>query len=299
MFGLARATRLGFRRELRAHVPIGLLVIAIAASAIATPARTVHPTERPLAEAQRRGGRFSPQLRMASPTDADGAFHFCRIWFRSGRGRGAGWGVDYPQADSNLSIRLSDLTKVPVSFDESHEPNHVIVRLIDDELFQCPFVMMTEVGTLYIDDEEVDRLREYLLKGGFLWADDFWGSYAWSVWEEQIRKVLPSAQYPFVELPPDHPVFKTQFVVRKVPQIPSLDFWMGSGGGTSEAGYDSQTPTVRAILDGRGRIMVLATHNTDLGDSWEREGDDPDYFYAFAVDGYALGINIVLHSMIR
>jgi hypothetical protein len=111
--------------------------------------------------------------------------------------------------------------------------------------------------------------------------------------------VLPSAQYPFVELPPDHPVFKTQFVVRKVPQIPSLDFWMGSGGGTSEAGYDSQTPTVRAILDGRGRIMVLATHNTDLGDSWEREGDDPDYFYAFAVDGYALGINIVLHSMIR
>jgi hypothetical protein len=102
-----------------------------------------------------------------------------------------------------------------------------------------------------------------------------------------------------VDVPPDHALFKTQFVVKKVPQIPSINFWLGSGGGTSEAGYDSETPTARGIFDEAGRMMVLMTHNTDLGDSWEREGDDPDYFYTFAVDGYAFGINAILYSMIK
>jgi hypothetical protein len=157
--------------------------------------------------------------------------------------------------------------------------------------------MMTEVGATYFDDEEVEKLREYLLKGGFLWADDFWGTYAWRSWESQIRRVFPSGQYPIVELPLDHPLFRTHFVVKKVPQIPSINYWMGSGGDTSERGYDSATPTARAIMDESGRMMVLMTHNTDVGDSWEREGDDPNYFYHFAVDGYAVGINVVLYSM--
>jgi hypothetical protein len=247
-------------------------------------------------EAQRRG-RFASSARLATPNDSDGAYHFCRVAYRSGRGDGGGWGVDYPQADVNLSIRLSELTKTRVSFDSAREPNHLIVRLTDDGLFQCPFVMMTEVGAADIDDEEVERLRAYLLKGGFLWADDFWGSYAWQSWEAQIRKVLPAGQYPLVDLPLDHPLFRTHFVVRKVPQIPSINYWMGSGGDTSERGADSATPTARAILDSTGRMMVLMTHNTDVGDSWEREGDDPNYFYHFAVDGYAVGINVVLYAM--
>jgi hypothetical protein len=247
--------------------------------------------------AQRRGGRFAPQIRMATAADHDGKFHFCRVEYRSGRGDGGGWGVDYPQADSNLSIRLSDLTRAPVSFDDAREPNHVVVRLTDDELFQCPFVMMTEVGAAYLDDDEVTRLREYLLKGGFLWADDFWGSYAWQSWENEIRKVFPSGQYPIVDLPLDHPLFRTHFIVKKVPQIPSINYWMGSGGGTSEREGDSEIATARAILGPTGRPMVLMTHNTDVGDSWEREGDDPNYFYAFAIDGYAVGINVVLYSM--
>lgn len=249
-------------------------------------------------EAQRRGyGRFAPTVRMATPADVDGDYHFCRVAYRSGRGDGGGWGVDYPRADANLSIRLSELTKTRVSFDAVREPNHLVVRLTDEALFQCPFVMMTEVGAAYLDDDEVERLREYLVKGGFLWADDFWGSYAWQTWEHEIRKVLPSAPYPIVELSLDHPLFRTHFVVKKVPQIPSINYWMGSGGDTSERGSDSAIPTVRAIVDSTGRMMVLMTHNTDLGDSWEREADDPNYFYHFAVDGYALGINVVLYSM--
>ncbi len=243
-------------------------------------------------EAQRRGGRMGAPIRVATAADYDGAFQFCRVAFRGG-----GWGVDYPQADTNLSIRLSDLTKARVSFDESREPRHQVVQLTDDALFQCPFVMMTEVGETFLDEAEVTRLREYLMKGGFLWADDFWGSRAWFGWEREIRKVFPAAQYPIVDLPMDHPLFRMQFVVTRVPQIPSINFWMGSGGQTSERGYDSETATARAILDPDGRVMVLMTHNTDLGDSWEREGDDPNYFYAFAVDGYALGINVLLYSM--
>jgi hypothetical protein len=269
--------------RVRPRLTVGVIVLALLAVATA-------------GEAQRRG-RFGPSVRLASAADADGEFHFCRAAYRSGRGDGGGWGVDYPQADANLSIRLSELTRVRVSFDASRDPNHLVVRLTDDGLFQCPFVMMTEVGALYLDESEADRLREYLLKGGFLWVDDFWGSYAWRAWDEQIRKVFPSGQYPIVELPPDHVLFRMHFAVKKVPQIPSINYWMGSGGDTSERGADSATPTARAILDREGRILVLMTHNTDLGDSWEREADDPDYFYHFAVDGYALGINVVLYSM--
>ena len=265
---------------------IGLAVIAVLALAT-------------VSEAQRRGGRFMRSIPVATPADYESKFQFCRVAYQGGRGDGGGWGVDFPQADTNLSIRLSDLTKAPVAFDADREPMHLVVRLTDDALFQCPFVMMTEVGVAYFDEEEADRLREYLLKGGFLWADDFWGSYAWQVWEHEIRKVFPAGQYPMVELPLDHPIFRTQFVVTKVAQIPSINHWMGSGGGTSERYQDSQTPTAHAILAPNGRVMVLITHNTDFGDSWEREGDDPNYFYAFAVDGYAFGINVVLYSMIN
>jgi Domain of unknown function (DUF4159) len=241
-------------------------------------------------------GRFG--IRMATPDDFQGSFNFCRIAFESNRyGYGGGWSVDYPRADVNLSIRLSELTKMPVSKDDSGNPNHVVIRLTDDELFQCPFVMMTEVGGLYLDDEEVERLRAYLIKGGFLWADDFWGSYAWDAWAEQISRVLPPGQFPMIDLPVDHPLFRTLFELPGMPQIPSINFWAGSGGGTSERGGDSAVPHTRAITDQHGRVMVLITHNTDIGDSWEREADDPNYFYRFSVDGSAVAINVVLYAL--
>ena len=136
----------------------------------------------------RRPQRFS--VRTASSHQFDGSFNFCRIMFNvSGDGDGGRWSVDYPRADVNLSIRLAELTTAPVSVDQAGEPNHLVLRLTDDELFQCPFVMMTEVGATYFSDEEAERLRDYLLKGGFLWADDFWGSYAWEVWVRELAKV--------------------------------------------------------------------------------------------------------------
>ena len=249
------------------------------------------------AAAQRRGG-FSNRYPIPTEDSFDGNFHFCRIAFQSGRfRRGAGWMVDYPRADVNLSIRLSELTRTSVGFDADKEPRHFVLQLTDPSLFRCPFIMMTEVGGLLLDDAEVVALRQYLQKGGFLWADDFWGEAAWEIFETEMRKVLPLAAYPMRDLTPDHPLFHTQFPVADVKQIPSINFWAGTGGGTSEQGYDSRTPHARAFLDRQGRVMVLATHNTDYGDAFEREGDDPDYFYTFSVDGYAFGINVLLYAM--
>src|SRR5262245_14445004 len=125
------------------------------------------------ASAQRRlpglGGR-RPVLAWASPESMDtGAFQFCRLVFRqASNGDGHGWSVDFPRADENLSIRLSELTRAPISLDESGRPNHVLIRLGQPELFRCPFLMMTEPGGAYFDDREATALREYVLKGGFL-----------------------------------------------------------------------------------------------------------------------------------
>src|SRR5688572_11691484 len=117
-------------------------------------------------------------IRLPTPDSFDGRFNFCRVAFRSGfMGDGGSWGVDYPQADINFSTRLSELTMTRISRTSAGAPNHVVVRLTDAELFQCPFIMMTEVGSATFSKEEATALRAYLQKGGFLWADDFWGSY--------------------------------------------------------------------------------------------------------------------------
>ena len=244
------------------------------------------------------GGRPFFNVRKASEEDFDGRFHFCRVAFAGdGRGDGGNWSVDYPRADINLSIRLSELTKTDVSKDASGDPNPLLIQLTDPELFGCPFIMMTEVGSAIFSPQEAAQLRLYLEKGGFLWVDDFWGNYAWEWWEAQIRNVMPPDEYQIVDLNPNHPLFSSQFEIKQTPQIASINFWAGSGGGTSERGADSAIVHTRAILDKHDHIMVLMTHNTDIGDSFEREADDPRYFYEMSVPGYAFGINALLYAM--
>jgi hypothetical protein len=250
------------------------------------------------AQGFRRGNRFVQPIRSPTPESFDGSFTFCRIMFPPAPdGDGGGWGVDYPRADINLSIRLSELTKTRISRQSDGEPNHLVMDLNDPSMFNCPFIMMTEVGAAYIGPAEAKHLREYLLKGGFLWADDFWGSYAWDHWVNELSKVLPPGEYPIKDLPKDHPLFHGQFEVAGVIQIPSINAWGGPGGNTSENGYDSAVPHARGISDSHGRLMVLITHNTDYGDAFEREGDDPRYFYTFSVGGYAFGINALLYTL--
>ena len=250
--------------------------------------------------AQGQFGRRFFQPQVATDLDFDGQFHYCRLVYGSGlsrRGRGGGWTTDYPNADINMSIRLSELTNINVSKDGTGRPNHLLVRIDGDELFQCPLVIMSAPERAFITDDHAGRLREYLLKGGMLWTDDSWGSYDWYDWVGQLQKVLPAGEYPIFDLPLDHVLFRTQFEVTEIPQIPSINFFMRSGGGTSEQGADSAVPVVRAVADDDGRIIVLMTHNTDIQDSWEREGDDASYFYAFSPRGYAFGINAILYAL--
>jgi hypothetical protein len=263
----------------------GFLVAAIAAVVALALVAT--------AEAQR--GRAFRQARIATDNDFDGSFHFCRVAFRNGfDGDGGGWSVDYPRADENLSIRLAELTRTTVSMSAGGAPNPLLIRFTDPQLFNCPFVMMTEPGGAALDDNEAAALRTYILKGGFLWADDFWGEYAWAHWVRELRKALPADEYPIFDLPADHPLLHAQFETHVV-QIPSIG-WAFTGN-TSERGAESAVPHARGIADRSGRLVVLMTFNTDYGDSWEREGDDPSYFYNFGPNGYAFGINAVLYAL--
>jgi hypothetical protein len=244
-----------------------------------------------------RGSRVPPKYPTAD-TFGHG-FVFCRGIYTVGRRErgGSGWSTDYPDAERNFSIRLAELTKTRVKFTDRGEPDYVTVPLTDDWLFSCPYLHLEDVGTASLSPPEVSALQRYLQKGGFIWVDDFWGSVAWSNWVMQIAQVLPPADYPIRDLSIDHPLFRAQFVIDELPQIPSIQHWGSYGGTTSERGTDSETPHVRAISDRHGNIMVLMTHNTDISDAWEREGDDPSYFYRFSPRGYAVGINAMLYAM--
>lgn len=235
--------------------------------------------------------RFLPAAALATDDSFDGAFHFCRLAYQGGA-----WSTDYPDADYNFSTRLSELTKTAVSRTPAGEVRPLIVRPSDDTLFQCPFVMLWQAESLWFSDEDAARLRAYLLKGGFIWSDDSWGTFAWDNFEREMSKVLPPP-YRFVDLPPSHPMYRTLFQLPRVPQIPAINYWLGSGGDTSEQGADSAEVHVRGIADDHGRLMVLSTHNTDIADGWEREGVDPRYFRQFSVDSYAVGINVMMYTM--
>jgi uncharacterized protein DUF4159 len=256
-------------------------------------------TQSPFQQGRGGGRYFSvPQLGTSGELPGyDGGFHFCRLWFRNGyEGDGDGWYVDFPRADENLSIRLAELTKAPVTHDLEGTPDHYVVRLIDPGLFQCPFLMMSEPGGSFFAEDEAINLRRYLLKGGFLWVDDYWGTLAWSNWETQIRKALPASEYPIADVTTAHPMFHTLFNIETLPQIPNIGLWVRSSQ-TSERGQESAQVHTRVINDSKGRVIVFMTHNTDFGDAYEREAESPDYFQRFSVNGYAIGIDVVLYSM--
>ena len=254
------------------------------------------------AEGQWRRGRN--RSRPPPPTFGDlaqdRAFSFCRLAYTQVRREwlGTGWTTDYPDSDRNLMLRLSQLTTTPVRETPQGEPDHIVISLLDDELFQCPFLFMSDAGTIGLSSDEVERLRLYLDKGGFLWADDFWGDYAWDNWAREIGIVLPAEEFPILDMPRSHLLFNALYDVKDVPQIPSIQFWYRSGRtGTSERGAESAVPHLRGIFNESGNLIVLMSHNTDIADGWEREGDDDEFFYNFSPRSYALGINVVLYVM--
>jgi hypothetical protein len=247
-------------------------------------------------------GRTPP--RFPTATTFSGGFNFCRVMFTSTHREKQGWGTDYPGADINFSIRVAELTTIDVKMveggdGEGSEPDAVVVRLTDDALFNCPFLFMEDAGTARFSAAEVERLQNYLLKGGFLLVADYHGEYGREQFDYEIGRVLPSSRFPIVTLTPpsDHALWKGMFPVTQLPQMASIATWRRTGNIIERWNVNGDPPSARGIADEQGRVMVLMIHNTDLPDPWEREGEDKDYFYRFSPDAYAVGINILLYAM--
>jgi hypothetical protein len=224
----------------------------------------------------------------------------CHMLYTSVRreANGSGWRTDYPWAQRNLLIRASELTRTRVSWKSAGVPHVWLVRLTDPALFECGFLMASDVGTIGLTQQEADALGLYLKKGGFLWVDDFWGEAAWDQWTRQLARALPPPEYTIEDVPLSDPIFRSMMDVKKIPQVTGIGFWRAVGGQTtSERGEESAVPHFRAVRDRHGRIVAAMTHNTDVSNSWEREGEDPEYFYRFSIDGYALGINVLLYAL--
>src|SRR5262249_15584564 len=227
-------------------------------------------------------------------------FTFTRIRRdRTSRGswRAGDWWVDFPDSDLNLSFRLQQVTSIKV------DPDGKVLRLTDPELFDYPWIYMVEPGSLLLRDEEVPVLQKYLQNGGVLMADDFWGPVQWAQFESQIKRVLPKRE--FEELEMTNQIFHCVFDI-KVPknklQTPNIAQGIQSqyNGVTWENhdGVECIEMHVKAIFDDKRRIMVIATHNCDNGDGWEREGEDDYFFHEFSEKrAYPLGINILFYLM--
>ena len=217
-------------------------------------------------------------------------FTFVRLKYNSQRGWGR-WATDYPDSDLNFSFRLQQLTSMKV------DPNGKILEITDPQLFDYPWVYMIEPGGLQFADDEIKALRRYLFNGGFMMVDDFWGESEWWNFYTQIKRVFPDREP--IELPADHPLFHCVYSLDEKPQVPSIGMAQrGRLNGVTWERPDAKEVHYKGIFDDDGRMMVIICHNTDLGDGWEREGEDPWYFREFSEKkAYPLGINIVFYAM--
>ncbi|MFT5125631.1 MAG: hypothetical protein ACI97B_004282, partial [Verrucomicrobiales bacterium] len=203
-------------------------------------------------------------------------FTFVRIQYSSYDYRGGKWATDYPDSDLNFSYRLQQLTSMEV------DPDGKVMQLTDKALVDYPFIYLIEPGDLEFEDAEVIALRKYLLNGGFLMVDDFWGDEEWDNLEREMKRVFPKRE--IVDLTIDHPIFHCVFDLKALPQVPALQVALEGRpyGVTWERGEEGRTPHYRAIFDDKGRMMTIICHNTDLGDGWEREGENHWYFKEFS-----------------
>jgi hypothetical protein len=225
------------------------------------------------------------------------AFTFARIQYSNGYGGGyfgrggGGWSIDLPDSDLNLSYRLQQMTSMKV------DPDGRILQLTDPDLFNFPWIYMVEPGGLTFSNEEAVALRKYLLNGGFLMFDDFWGEAAWANVAEEMKKVFPDRS--FSELALDHPLYSCVFQIKAKGQVPNVRLGEDSQHhGMTWEREDARVVHHRVLYDDKGRMMVFAAHNTDNGDGWEREGEYEYYFKNFSEKiAYPLGINVIFYAM--
>ena len=225
----------------------------------------------------RRGTMAPPSTQFRCPEFGGGNFFPVQGW---------GWATDYPGGDCKFMGGVHRLTGINV------HPNPNVIEIQNEDIFKFPFVYAVEVGQMFLSDEDAAQLREYLLRGGFMHVDDFWGPDEARNFEEQIGKAFPDLK--IEELPLSHPVFHTFFDIGEVMQIPNRGNGC-SGGPTHEDDRDKE-PGVYGITDESGRLMVLITYNSDLGDAWEYM-DYPCYPAKFSGQAYRMGVNFMIYAM--
>jgi len=249
-----------------------------------------------------------PEWTNAPSFDRD-VFTFTRVIFQSESGsrrRGRfgprlGWWVDYPDADLNLSWRLQQLTSIRT------DPDGRVLKLSDPDLFNFPLLYMEHAGYLRLTDDEVSNLRRYLSNGGALFVNDFWSAEEWDGFAAEIKRVFPNLAW--TELDTTHPLFHCVF---ELPgpmhrlRVPTMQFWNddfdaddpNSPPHRVDRGEGSDKMTVRVLQDSASHVLVLAVHNSDLSDGWEREGENDHYFNHFSEKtAYPLAVNIIFYLM--
>lgn len=210
-----------------------------------------------------------------------------RLWAR--------WETDFPEGDDNFSRRLAQLTRIAVN------PRSASRRFTAPDLGDYPLLYLSDPGYMVMSRPEKEAFARYLASGGFVWVDDFWGDAEFEQFANVMREVLDGREWQV--LTAEHPLFSSVYELDEVPQIPALPF-ARPGGSTAEYGAGHRQPIgsmdtaeMRAWLDDDGRVLVLATHNTDIGDGWEREAYGEWYFETFSTRAYMVGVNVVLYAM--
>jgi hypothetical protein len=230
-------------------------------------------------------------------------FHFIRLeytdlpqyhrgfGYASRDGVGSGWWiVDWPAADNHFTSGIERLTRI-----DTGDPRHL--RLTDDRLFDYPWIYATQTGWWGLSDAEILRLREYLLRGGYLVVDDFWGPEQWEVFRRTMERVLPG--HPITDLAPSDSVMHVLYDIEEKDRtiIPgSRHLRRGPGGGVQVVLPAGAVPAWRAMYDDRERMVVAVNFNTDVGDAWEF-ADVPYYPEAMTALAYRYGINYIVYSM--
>src|SRR5437762_6729094 len=195
------------------------------------------------------------------------------------------WTQDYPRADRHFARALRRLTRVHVR--SAEQP----VNLNDDDdVFHWPWIYAVQVGQWQLTDAQAKKLREYLLRGGFFMCDDFWGADEWETFQQSMRRVFPDRS--MVDLADEDQIFHTIFDLNDRYQVPGARYiWSG----VTEKCYGCPAAW-RGIYDDKGRVMVAATFQSDLGDSWEF-ADDPHYAEKYSALGLRIGVNYVVYAM--
>lgn len=191
--------------------------------------------------------------------------------------RGEEWSHDYPEAGIHFSKILAELSKLQVVLDE----DEYIFAFDDPNLMKYPFAYMCEVGHMQLTDKEIEGMREYLLRGGFLLVDDFRSSYEMRNFEYHFKRAFPEPEYKMKPLDITHPIFNCFFTIK------SLDV---------RAPYGRNRPEFLGVEDKHGRLMMIINYNNDVSDYWQWS-NDPFMPIDDTNSAYKFGVNYVFYAL--